>query len=62
MALVFGMMVIGCDNGTTGGGGDSGITDSGRDSRLVLEIGYAWVIDVFAYVFKADDTFSRFLS
>jgi hypothetical protein len=25
MALVFGMVVVGCDNGTTGGGGDNGL-------------------------------------
>ena len=54
MMLVFGMAVVGCDNGSNDNGG-------GRDNRLVLEAGYAWV-DYYplgnrdGLIFKADGT------
>jgi hypothetical protein len=46
--LVFGMTVIACNNDT----------ENERDSRLVLESGYAWVDDSEAgVIFKSDGTF-----
>jgi hypothetical protein len=54
MMLVFGMAVIGCNDGSNDNGG-------GRDNRLVLEAFYAWVDDNpqgnrDGLIFKADGT------
>ena len=57
MVLIFGFTIIGCDNGTN---------DSIRDSRFILDTGYAWVgsyqgVNNWGVIFNADGTFLNIL-